>query len=72
MLTMNLDPETEEQVTELAQSKEVSLKAMVRDALIDVIEEAEDIALLDEAYADPEAGQTRSLHQVARELGLAA
>lgn len=70
MLHVKLDPEIEKQAMELAESKGISLDALVRDVLIDLIEEAEDVARLDEVYADPEATRTRPFDEVVRELDL--
>ena len=70
MLMIKLDPDVEKEVAELAARNGVSVDALVRQALIEKLEEAEDVALLEEALRDPEAGQRVSLEQVKRELGL--
>ena len=69
---VNIDPEIERQATELAESKGMSLEALVRDVLLELIEEAEDTASLDSAYAEPDAGKSRPFEDVVRELGLGA
>ncbi len=70
MLMIKLDPDVEKEVSELAARNGVSVVALVRQALIEKLEEAEDVALLAEALRDPEAEQRVSLEQVKRELGL--
>ena len=70
MLHVKLDPEIEKQAMELAESKGISLEVLVRDVLIDLIEEADDSARLDEVYEDPDSGRTRPFEEVVRELDL--
>jgi RHH-type transcriptional regulator, rel operon repressor / antitoxin RelB len=72
MLAVRLDKELEERLTIMAKRSGRSKSDFVRRAIEDRIEEMECIALLEAAMRDPEAGQTRSLDEVVKELGLDA
>lgn len=70
MLAVRLDPELEARLAIMAKRSGRSKSDFVRRAIEDRIEEMECIALLEEALRDPDAGKTRSLDEVAKELGL--
>lgn len=72
MLAVRLDKELEDRLSAVAKRTGRSKSYYVREALIEKIEELEDIALLEEALRDPDAGKTRSFDEVVRELGLDA
>ncbi|NNC71993.1 MAG: ribbon-helix-helix protein, CopG family [Sphingomonadaceae bacterium] len=72
MLAVRLEPELEKRLNAVAKRTGRSKSYYVRQALIEKIEELEDIALLEEALRDPDAGKSRSLDEVARQLGLDA
>lgn len=72
MLAVRLDPELEARFDAVAKRTGRSKSHYVREALIEKIEELEDIALLEEALRDPEAGKTISHERMRRELGLDA
>lgn len=72
MLAVRLDKELEDRLTAVAKRTGRSKSHYVREALIEKIEELEDIALLEEALRDPDAGKTISHEQMRRELGLDA
>lgn len=70
MLAVRLDPDLEARLTAVAKRTGRSKSYYARQALIEKIEELEDIALLEEALRDPDAGKTKPLDDVMRELGL--
>ena len=70
MLAVRLDPDLEARLAAVAKRTGRSKSFYARQALIEKIEELEDIALLEEALRDPDAGQQISLAQMKRELGL--
>ncbi len=70
MLAVRLDKDLEDRLSAVAKRTGRSKSHYVREALIEKIEELEDIALLEEALRDPDAGKTRPLADVVRELGL--
>jgi RHH-type rel operon transcriptional repressor/antitoxin RelB len=72
MLAVRLDPDLEARLTMMAKRSGRSKSDFVRRAIEDRIEEMECIALLEEAMRDPDAGKTRSMDEVAKELGLDA
>jgi RHH-type transcriptional regulator, rel operon repressor / antitoxin RelB len=70
MLAVRLDPDLEARLTEVARRTGRSKSYYLREALREKIEEMEDIALLEEALRDPDAGKTSSLDEVVKRLGL--
>jgi RHH-type transcriptional regulator, rel operon repressor / antitoxin RelB len=70
MLAVRLDPDLEARLDAVAKSMGRSKSYLAREALRDRIEELEDLALLEEALRDPDAGKTISHEQMKRELGL--
>lgn len=71
MLAVRLDPDLEARLTAVAKRMGRSKSHLAREALREWIEELEDLALLEEALRDPDAGgPTISLDQMKRELGL--
>ncbi len=70
MLAVRLDKELEDRLNAVAKRTGRSKSYYVREALLEKIEELEDIALLEEALRDPDAGKTVSMDQMRRELGL--
>ncbi len=72
MLHVNLDAETEKDLAFWAERSGQSMDDIALEAIREKIEELEDIALLERALADPDAGTTISLEQMRRELGLDA
>lgn len=72
MLAVRLDADLEARLDAVAKRTGRSKSHYVREALIEKIEELEDIALLEEALRDPDAGKTISMEQMRRELGLDA
>lgn len=70
MLAVRLDPELEARLTAVAKRMGRTKSHLAREALIERIEELEDIALLEEALRHPDAGKTISHEQMKRELGL--
>ena len=71
MLAVRLDPELEARLDAVAKRMGRSKSHLAREALNEWIEEWEDLALLEKALRDPEAGgPTISLEQMKRELGL--
>ena len=71
MLAVRLDPDLEARLDAVAKRMGRSKSYLAREALSERIEEWEDLALLEKALRDPEAGgPTISLEQVKRELGL--
>jgi RHH-type rel operon transcriptional repressor/antitoxin RelB len=72
MLAVRLDPDLEARLEAVARRTGRSKSFYAREALREKIEELEDIALLEEALRDPDAGKTISHEQMKRELGLDA
>ncbi|HEU4651643.1 MAG TPA: DUF6290 family protein [Croceibacterium sp.] len=72
MLAVRLDPDLEARLAAVAKRTGRSKSYYARQAIEEKIEELEDIALLEEALRDPDAGRTISLEQMKRELGLDA
>lgn len=72
MLAVRLDPDLETRLNAVVRSTGRSKSYYLREALREKIEEMEDIALLEEALRDPDAGKTVTLEQMKRELGLDA
>jgi RHH-type transcriptional regulator, rel operon repressor / antitoxin RelB len=72
MLAVRLDPDLEARLTAVARRTGRSKSYYLREALREKIEELEDIALLEEALRDPDAGKRISHAQMKRELGLDA
>lgn len=70
MLAVRLDPDLEARLAAVAKRTGRSKSYYARQAILEKIEEMEDIALLEEALRDPEAGKTVPLDEVMRELGL--
>ena len=71
MLAVRLDPDLESRLNAVAKRMGRSKSYIMREALQERIEELEDLAALEEALRDPEAGgPTVSLDQMKRELGL--
>ena len=70
MLAVRLDPELEARFNAVAKRTGRSKSYYTREALREKIEELEDIALLEEALRDPDAGKRISHEQMRRELGL--
>lgn len=70
MLAVRLDADLEARLTAVAKRTGRSKSFYAREALREKIEELEDIALLEEALRDPEAGKTVSLDEVVKRLGL--
>lgn len=72
MLAVRLDPDLEARLSAVAKRTGRSKSFYARQAILEKIEELEDIALLEEALRDPDAGQRISHDQMMRELGLDA
>ena len=72
MLAVRLDPDLEARLTAVAKRTGRTKSYYARQAILEKIEELEDIALLEEALRDPDAGKSRPLDEVMRELGLDA
>lgn len=72
MLAIRLDKELEERLAEAAKRAGRTKTALARKAIEAYIDDLEDIALLEEALNNPDAGKTVSLEQMRRELGLDA
>lgn len=72
MLHVLLDPETEKDLAFWAKRNDRTMDDIAIEAIREKIEELEDIALLEQALADPEAGETIPHDQMRRELGLDA
>ena len=70
MLAVRLDPDLEARLNAVVKRTGRSKSHYLREALREKIEELEDIALLEEALRDPDAGKAKPLDQVMRELGL--
>lgn len=72
MLAVRLDKDLEDRLAAVAQRTGRSKSHYVREALIEKLEELEDIVLLEEALRDPDAGKTIPFDDVMRDLGLDA
>jgi len=72
MLAIRLDKDLEDRLAAAAKRSGRTKTALARKAIEEYIEDLEDIALLEEALNDPDAGKTVSLEQMRRELGLDA
>ena len=72
MLAIRLDKELEERLAVAARRSGRTKTALARKAIEEYIEDLEDIALLEEALNQPDAGKTVSIEQMRRELGLDA
>lgn len=70
MLAIRLDADLEARLTAVARRTGRSKSFYAREALREKIEELEDIALLEEALRDPDAGKRYSLDEVMKRLGL--
>lgn len=70
MLAVRLDPDLEARLDAVAKRTGRSKSYLAREALRERIEELEDIALVEEALRHPDAGNTISLEELKRELGL--
>ncbi len=70
MLAVRLDPALEARLTAVAKRTGRSKSYYARLALEEKIEELEDIALLEEALRDPDAGKTITHAEMKRRLGL--
>lgn len=70
MLAVRLDPDLEARLTAVAKQTGRSKSHYVRQAIIEKIEELEDIALLEEVLKTYDPSQNQSLDEVMRELGL--
>lgn len=72
MLAVRLDPDLEARLTAVAKQTGRSKSHYVRQAILEKIEELEDIALLEEALKTYDPSQNISMEQMRRELGLDA
>jgi RHH-type rel operon transcriptional repressor/antitoxin RelB len=72
MLAVRLDPDLEARLDAVARRTGRSKSYYAREALLEKIEELEDLALLEEALKDPDYGNRISLEEMKRELGLDA
>jgi RHH-type rel operon transcriptional repressor/antitoxin RelB len=70
MLAIRLDADLEARLAAVAKRTGRSKSYYAREALREKIDELEDIALLEEALRDPDAGKRISHSQMRRELGL--
>lgn len=70
MLAVRLDAELEARLADVVRRTGRSKSHYLREALREKIDELEDIALLEEALHDPDAGKRISHDQMKRELGL--
>lgn len=72
MLAINLEPELERQLAELASRNGKSVDEVVLRAIERLVEDLRDIALAEEALKDYNPAQNVSLEELRRELGLDA
>ncbi len=72
MLAIRLDPDLEARLTAIAKRTGRTKTFYARQAIIDKIDELEDMALLEEALRDPDSGRTITLAEMKAELGLDA
>ena len=68
MLAIRLDKEIEEHLDLLANARGSNRSALVREAILQYLEENEDLELLKQAQAQTQG--SKSLKQLRRELGL--
>jgi RHH-type rel operon transcriptional repressor/antitoxin RelB len=68
MLAIRLDKELEEELDLLAKARGSNRSAVVREAIIQYIEDNEDVKLAKQSLS--ETGSTKSLKQLRKELGL--
>ena len=69
MVTLRLPPTLDRKLTRLAKARRTTKTAIVREALIERLEEAEDIRIVEERLKSP--GKRIPLEYIERELGLA-
>ena len=69
MVSLRLDPATDRKLTQAAKRKGRTKTAVVRAALLDWLDEQEDIRIVEERLRKP--GKRIPLEKIARELGLA-
>lgn len=69
MLTLPIDLETERRLEALGASSEASKMALLRKALLEALEDMEDLQMAEKVLANP--GKRYTLEEVERELGLA-
>lgn len=72
MVTLRLKPSLDRKLTKLAKRQRTTKTAIARAALIDRLEEEEDIRIAEERLRKLDAGRSRthSMAEVKRELGL--
>jgi RHH-type rel operon transcriptional repressor/antitoxin RelB len=70
MLAVRLDPDLEARLDAVAKRMGRSKSYLARQALIEHIEDLEDLALVEEALRHPDAGKTIALEEVVKRLGL--
>jgi RHH-type rel operon transcriptional repressor/antitoxin RelB len=68
MLAIRLDKELEEEIDLLAKTRGSNKSAVVREAIIQYLEDNEDIQLAKECLS--QMGSTKTLKQLRKELGL--
>ena len=68
MLAIRLDKELEEEIDLLAKTRGSNRSAVVREAIIQYLEDNEDIQLAKESLS--QMGSTKTLKQLRKELGL--
>lgn len=71
MLAINLEPELERQIAELAERSGRSVDALVREAVTRLIEDFEDLAAAEAALRDYDPAANLTLDEMKRRLGLA-
>ncbi len=69
MVTLRLNPATDRKLARLAKANGTSKTAIAREALIEHLEEAEDVRIAEERLNNP--GKRIPLKDIERELGLA-
>lgn len=72
MVTLRLPPKADRQLGKLAKTRRTTKTAIAREALLDHLEEADDIRIATERLARLDAGKSRvySVTEAKRELGL--
>jgi RHH-type rel operon transcriptional repressor/antitoxin RelB len=70
MLAVRLDPDLEARLDAVARRMGRSKSSIMRSALLDKIEEFEDIAAIEEALHNPDDSRPVSLEDLKRQLGL--
>ncbi len=68
MLTWTVDPEIEDRLEKLGAESEAVKMSLLRKAVLEKLEELEDVRMAEEVLARP--GRRYSLETVERELGL--